>query len=87
MAETKNGVFLTKGKGSQQLLASLQHGDVQLIADAFGYSHTKCYNWINGKHYGDLRVVKCAQELAAFYQNIQLQEKRINIINNHGKAN
>lgn len=83
MVDGKHSVIYVKGRGSQELNDKLLRGDLQLIADAFDENYSKVRSIIVGKHFGDLNIVRCAEALVAYYDEVKLKNKVKQIIDEH----
>lgn len=83
MVVGKHSKSIVKAKGSPELNDKLLTGDVQRIADAFGMPYYKLRGAIVGKHYGDIRVIRCAEALADFYDSVNLRDKVEQILHSH----
>lgn len=77
----------TKARGTKELRERMKYGDIGRIAKAFNSDYINTYNVILGKASGDKRVLDCALEIAAFYEEVNLEGRINEIIQKHATAN
>lgn len=83
MLDLKHSTYTTKAKGSSDLKDRLKTGDIKAIADHFALTYVSAYNIITGKHNGDVQVVQCAERIAAFYNEVNLDHTVTSIIKSY----
>jgi len=74
-------------RGSKVLKSKLQRGDIKRIADVFGVPHSKAFSVIEGKYASEDKIVACAEQLARFYEEVDLENKRNKILESYERIN